>query len=157
MPPQPGVSHLVSHPANDDVLIPQFETGGKMGDGLVLRDQPGLIHSWNVSPEWVRLNVRHHTGAKNLCIVTGFGDSMRPMFNPGDPLLVDRGVTTMEGDAVYFFGVEGEGFIKRLQRVPGQGIVAISENKAYRDWIITRDMNLAIFGRVVKVWRGEEF
>ena len=22
---------------------------------------------------------------KNLCIVTGFGDSMRPMFNPGDP------------------------------------------------------------------------
>src|SRR5690606_25402716 len=73
----------------DEVLIQQYETGGAMGHGLELRDQPGIIQSWRVSPEWLENNVRAHSGAKNLCIVTGFGDSMQPLFNPGDPLLVD--------------------------------------------------------------------
>lgn len=144
-------------PAEQDVTIPQFETGGRMGNGLVLRDQPGVIHSWHVTPEWVSKNVRNATSAKNLCIVTGFGDSMKGLYNPGDPLLVDRGVTTVEFDAIYFFRVDNEGFIKRLQRVPGEGILVLSENKAYRDWTIKPDMDFEVFGRVLKIWKGEEF
>ncbi|WP_054449456.1 S24 family peptidase [Achromobacter xylosoxidans] len=144
-------------PLDDDVPIPQFDTGGKMGDGLELRDQPGLIKSWRVDLEWLHKNVRGATAAANLCIVTGFGDSMRPMFNPGDPLLVDRGVITAEYDAVYFFRVGDEGFIKRLQRIPGRGLTAISENKAYEAWVVEPDMDFEIFGRVLKVWRSEDF
>ncbi|CUJ65911.1 Peptidase S24-like [Achromobacter xylosoxidans] len=128
-----------------------------MGDGLELRDQPGLIKSWRVDLEWLHKNVRGATAAANLCIVTGFGDSMRPMFNPGDPLLVDRGVITAEYDAVYFFRVGDEGFIKRLQRIPGRGLTAISENKAYEAWVVEPDMDFEIFGRVLKVWRSEDF
>jgi len=139
------------------VVIPQYKTGGSMGAGLILRDQPGVIQGWRVSGDWVKQNVRHHSGVGNLCIVTGFGDSMRPMFNPGDPLLVDRGVNTVDYDAIYFFRVEEEGFIKRLQRVPGEGLVALSENKAYKDWTITPNMRFEVFGRVLKVWRGEDF
>ena len=88
-----------------------------MGNGLELRDQPGVIQSWNVSPEWLQ-RTSGASSPKNLCIVTGFGDSMRPMFNPGDPLIVDRGVQAVEYDAIYFFRVGSEGFIKRLQRIP---------------------------------------
>lgn len=139
------------------VRIPQYDAAGAMGNGLELRDQPGVIHSWNVSREWLNKNVRHFSSTDNLCIVTGFGDSMRPMFNPGDPLLVDVGVNTVDFDAVYFFRVESEGFIKRLQRVPGQGLLAISENSAYREWTIDRSMDFEVFGRVLKVWRSEDF
>ena len=128
-----------------------------MGHGVVLQDQPGVIESWRVSPDWIAKNVKNFTTAKNLCIVTGFGDSMRPMYNPGDPLLVDIGVKSVEFDAVYFFRVADEGFVKRLQRIPGQGMVAISENAKYKEWTITKDMDFQVFGRVVKVWRGEEF
>lgn len=129
-----------------------------MGSGLVLHDQPGLIHSWNVSDEWLRLNVRHYTAASNLCIVTGFGDSMRPVFNPGDPLLVDRGVSKVEFDGMYFFRVGEEGFIKRLQRVPGDGIRVLSANRDnYEPWTIKQDMDFQVLGRVLKVWCGEEF
>lgn len=142
---------------DEDVPIPQFDTGGKMGDGLELRDQPGLIKSWRVDLEWLHKNVRGATAAANLCIVTGFGDSMRPMFNPGDPLLVDLGVTTAEYDAVYFFRVGDEGFIKRLQRIPGRGLTAISENKAYEAWVVEPHMDFEVFGRVLKVWRSEDF
>lgn len=140
----------------DEIPIRQFATGGAMGVGLELRDQPGVIQSWKVNQEWLRKNVRGFSAAENLCIVTGFGDSMRPMFNPGDPLLLDIAVTTVEFDAVYFFRVGREGFIKRLQRIPGKGLTAISENKAYQDWVVTGDMDFEVFGRILKVWRSED-
>lgn len=141
----------------DEFVIPEFNTGGAMGNGLLLRDQPGVIRGWSVNNEWVQKNVKSHTGASNLCIVTGFGDSMKGMFNPGDPLLVDRGVTIVEYDAVYFFRVDNEGFIKRLQRIPGEGIRVLSENKKYESWTIKPGMDFEVFGRVLKAWQGEDF
>lgn len=128
-----------------------------MGTGLVLRDQPGEIRGWTVSQEWLTKNIKSHTGAANLCIVTGFGDSMKGMFNSGDPLVIDRGVKKVEGDAVYFFRVDNEGFIKRLQRIPGKGLVVLSENKKYETWTIDQSMDFEVFGRVVKAWQGEDF
>ncbi len=144
--------------SSSDVEIRQFDTGGAMGGGLVLRDQPGVIHSWHVSEEWIHRNVKHFSSVRNLCIVTGFGDSMRPMFNPGDPLLVDRGIRSVEFDAVYFFRVDGEGFIKRLQRIPGEGLRVLSANRDhYEPWTIKKGMDFEVLGRVLKVWRSEDF
>ncbi|WYX62119.1 S24 family peptidase [Achromobacter xylosoxidans] len=145
--------------AGGDLRIPRFDTGGAMGAGVELRDQPGVIQSLRVSQEWLHKNLRHYTAAANLCVVTGFGDSMRPMYNPGDPLLVDLGVVKADVDGVFFFRVGNEGFIKRLQRIPsarGLLIRAKSENTKYDAWDITEDMDLQIFGRVLKVWRSED-
>lgn len=145
---------------SDFIQIPQYNTGGKMGNGLVLRDQPGIIKSWNVSPEWLRLNVPSCTSPNNLAIVTGFGDSMRGMFNPGDPLIVDTGVKTVEIDAVFFFRVGKEGYIKRLQRIPtvdGTILRAISENKAYDPFDIVEGMDFEVFGRVLKAWESTDY
>lgn len=141
---------------SDEFVIPQFNAGGSMGNGLLLRDQPGLICEWTVTQEWVNKNIKSHSGIGNLCIVTGFGDSMRGMYNSGDPLLVDAGVRQVEYDAVYFFRVGNEGFIKRLQRVPGEGLVALSENKSYKDWVIKDGMDFEVMGRVLKVWQSED-
>ena len=144
--------------ADDYCEIPQFDTGGAMGGGLVLQDQPGVIQSWKVSPEWLRKNVKGYNSAKSLCIVTGFGDSMRPLFNPGDPLLVDISVNTVDFDSIYFFRVGNEGFIKRLQRIPGEGLRVLSANRDnYEPWTVRPDMDFEVFGRVLKVWRSEDF
>ena len=130
-----------------------------MGNGgLILQDQPGTIRRLEVSKEWLNQNVRGVTPASQLCIVTGFGDSMKPMYNPGDPLLVDISIKTVEYDAVYFFRVGDEGFIKRIQRIPGQGLKAISANRDhYEPWTITEDMDFEVLGRVLKVWKGDDF
>lgn len=141
----------------DELVIPQFETGGAMGSGLLLRDQPGVIQSWVVNTEWVSKNIKSHSGTANLCIVTGFGDSMKGMFNSGDPLVIDRGINAVDFDAVYFFRVADEGFIKRLQRIPGEGLRVLSENKKYESWTIKPDMDFEVFGRVLKAWQGEDF
>ena len=152
-----GAAEVAAQGYSVEFTIPQYATGGAMGAGLLLRDQPGMINSWRVTPEWVQKNVHHFTNPRNLAIVTGFGDSMRPLYNPGDPLLVDRGVTSVDFDSIYFFRIENEGFIKRLQRIPGIGLRAISENKAYESWDIKDGMDFEVFARVVKVWRGEDF
>ena len=155
--PNPSVNKKDSYHVEKEIVLKQYDAGGGMGSGVELRDQPGLIHSWHVSPEWLQKNVPGFASKNGLCIVTGFGDSMQPMFNPGDPLIVDTSVNSVEFDAVYFFRVGNEGFIKRLQRIPGQGIAAISENKSYRDWIISDTMDFQVFGRVLKAWESKSF
>jgi hypothetical protein len=145
---------------DDDVLIPQFDTGGSMGSGVLLHEQPGVIREWRVSDEWVRMNVHRITSAKNLAIVTGFGPSMQPLFNPGDPLLVDRGITRADIDGIYFFRVGNEGFVKQLQRIPTRdGLIlrAKSYNHLYDSFDITDGMDFEVFARVVKVWKGDDF
>lgn len=144
--------------STSDIVINQYhDIRGAMGNGLVLRGESGQITGWKVTPDWLHKNVPTNTGNKNLAIVTGYGDSMRGMFNSGDPLLVDAGVKNLEDDGVYFFRVGDEGFIKTLQRIPGEGIRVISENKKYETWTITKDMDFEVFGRVLKVWKSEEF
>lgn len=153
-----GFTLLDKHP--DIVTISRYETGGSMGDGVVLHDQPGIIESWRVSKQWLAENVRGYTSAANLAIVTGFGDSMRPTYNPGDPLIVDRGITTVPYDSIYFFRIGEEGFVKRLQRVPTEnGLIyqAISDNPAYPSFPITPGMDFAVLARVVQVWRREDY
>lgn len=162
------VSFSVAEPAdqykieNDDVEIRQFEVGGGMGVGrLLLDDQPGVIKSWHVDHDWLRLNVRSYSAIENLCIVTGFGPSMRPMFNPGDPLLVDRGVKVVDTDAVFFFRVGDHGFIKALQRIPtADGLVlrAKSKNPDYDPFDIDqKTMDFEVLGKVLTVWKSEQF
>lgn len=150
---------IESRKASDDIVIYQFDTGGRMGNGLVLQDQPGVIESWRVSKEWASKNIKNCSSLVNLVVVTGFGDSMRPMFNPGDPLLVDTGVKEMTIDAVYFFRVGNEGYIKRIQRIPSKdGTIyrVKSANPDYETWEVTAGMDIEVFGRVLKVWRGED-
>ncbi|WP_019652238.1 LexA family transcriptional regulator [Variovorax atrisoli] len=151
---------IESPPADRTIRINQFDTGGKMGHGLVLQDQPGVIRSWTVSPDWVQKNVHRITSPKNLAIVTGFGDSMKGVFNPGDPLLIDTGVTRADIDGIYFFRVGEEGFVKRLQRIPTiDGVIlrAKSANTDYDPFDIVKGMDFEIFGRVVKAWESEDF
>lgn len=146
--------------AQDHHFIPQYRAGGSMGHGLTLPDQPGVIQNWSVSREWMQKNVRNITGVQNLCIVTGFGPSMQPMYNPGDPLLVDTGVSSVIADGIYFFRVGNEGFIKQLQKIPtaaGIKYVAKSKNPDYDNFDITPDMDFEVLGRVVRVWCGTDF
>lgn len=143
------------------VLIPQYSAIGAMGAGYMLEDNPpGLIRSWSVEPEWLKLNVPVYSAVENLCIVTGFGPSMRPKYNPGDPLLCDRGVVTVESDGIYFFRIGNHGFIKQLQRIPTENgllLRAKSFNKDYDPFDITKRMDFQIFGKILMAWRSEQF
>jgi transcriptional regulator with XRE-family HTH domain len=157
-----NASSAMAAPAlGNDVEIRQFDASG-MGSGrLLLEGQPGVIRSWHVDQDWLRLNVHNYTAVQNLCILTGFDPSMRPMFNPGDPLLVDRGVKSVDTDAVYFFRVAEHGYIKALQRIPtseGTKLRAKSKNPDYDPFDIDlKAMDFEVLGKVLTVWKSEQF
>ena len=82
------------------------------------------------------------------------------MFNPGDPLIVDRGYKTCDVDAPYFFRIGDHGFIKILQRIPrGKSIIirAKSKNPDYDPFDIDETMDFEIFGRVLRAWVGSDY
>lgn len=147
--------------APPDLVIVQYDAGGAMGRGFELEDNPpGFIKSWRVDRRWLQLNVPVYTSFENLCIVTGFGPSMKPRYNPGDPLLCDRGVNTVDVDGVYFFRVGRHGFIKQLQRIPTrEGIVlrAKSFNPDYDPFEIDESMDFQVFGKILTAWKSEQF
>lgn len=142
----------------DFITIKQYvNVGGSMGVGIVLEDQPGQIVSWQVTQEWLNKNIPDNTGSRNLFIITGFGNSMKGMYNPGDPLVIDAGVKDCTHDGVYFFRVGNEGFVKILQRIPGQGIRVISKNPDYEPWTITNEMDFEVLGKVLRIWESANF
>jgi phage repressor protein C with HTH and peptisase S24 domain len=160
-----GAKHPTTEPRHkfltvehhSDVLIDHYDAVGSMGGGIILKDQAGIINQWSVSEDWIRLNLRNYTSIQNIKIVTGFGDSMLGVFNSGDPIIIDVGVRRVDYDSAYFFRVGDEGFIKRLQRVPGVGLRAISSNKEYEPWSITKDMDFEVFGVVLKTFNSVNF
>lgn len=152
------VVHSFHKSEQDYISINQYnDVRASMGAGILLAEQPGQITSLNVTKEWLAKNIPPNTGVSNLCVITGFGDSMKGMFNPGDPLVVDTGINRCDHDGVYFFRVGEEGFVKRLQRIPNHGIKVISKNTDYESWTITEDMDFHVIGKVLKVWESTEF
>ena len=84
---------------------------------------------------------------------------MKPKYNPGDPLLLDRGVNSVDSDGVFFFRVGKQGFIKQLQRIPteaGLVIRAKSMNADYDPFDITERMDFEVFGKVLTIWKSEQ-
>lgn len=160
----PAVMDTVPEGTEGDIEIPQFDVIGSMGSGrLLLEDQPGLIKSWRVNHEWIRQNVKSYTSLKNLCIVTGFGNSMKPMYNPGDPLLLDTGVQKVDHEGVFFFAIGDEGFIKQLQRIPdphGAGMMlrAKSRNLDYDPFDISpANPHFVVLGKILTAWKSEQY
>ncbi|MCV4285065.1 LexA family transcriptional regulator [Pseudomonas capsici] len=135
--------------------IPHFDVAGSMGDGKVLSEPHiEVIRDMTVHMDWLRTQGLTYSKLENLAIVTGDGDSMAPTFSDGDSLLVDRGITEIRADAIYFFTLDGQMFIKRLQRIAGGSLRMISDNQAYPPQMIEgADLEkIHIQARVLLAW-----
>ncbi|MEJ6656892.1 MAG: S24 family peptidase [Pseudomonas sp.] len=140
-----------------EIDIPQYDVRAAMGDGQQLpSDYIDTIRHITVSVDFLREQGVSYTQANNLAVVTGFGESMCKTFSNGDPLIIDKGVSSVVTDGVYFFTLSGALFIKRLQILPS-GIRVISDNDAFPPYDITgRDLNnLIIHARVLLAWRSQ--
>lgn len=138
-----------SFPTEDLLTIPLFDIQASMGPGIVVPDHLDVIKQLVVSKQWILDQRLNHSGVPNLTIITGYGDSMSPTFRSGDPLLVDRGVSSMDSDGVYVFTVGDMLHIKRLQQV-GVGMVrVISDNRALYDPWDARIEDVIVHARVL--------
>lgn len=140
------------------ITIPQLDVAGSMGPGRVPPDHIEVIRDITVHLDWLKTQGLSYSKLENLAIIDGDGDSMEGTFRNGDALLVDRGITEIRTDAIYVFTLDGELFIKRLQRLTGGSLRMISDNPVYPAIMIEGDMlaKVHIQARVLLVWNARK-
>ncbi|MGH8486479.1 MAG: S24 family peptidase, partial [Pseudomonas sp.] len=114
-----AVQPLPAGVAEGFVSIPHFDICGSMGNGNTAPNHVDVIRDLTVHQDWLRGQGISFSSVHNLAVICGDGDSMAGTFNDGDALLVDRGVNEVRTDAIYVFSLEGDLFVKRLQRMTG--------------------------------------
>lgn len=137
------------------VALRVMDIEASMGHGVSQLEHENVIMNMVVNENWLRRNATF-SSPENLAIVTGIGDSMRPTFEDGDPLLVDRGVADIRLDAIYVLSLNDELFIKRIQRRPDGTVLMISDNRAYEPYHIqdAERGNFKVLGRVIMAWNS---
>lgn len=140
------------------ITIPQLDVAGSMGPGRVPPDHIEVIRDITVHLDWLKTQGLSYSKLENLAIIDGDGDSMEGTFRNGDALLVDRGITEIRTDAIYVFTLDGELFIKRIQRLTGGSLRMISDNPVYPPIMIDGDMlaRVHIQARVLLVWNARK-
>lgn len=100
-----------------------------MGEGRINDDYPEVIKSMDFTPAYIRSVVGFVPQPGRLVLVTGRGDSMIPVIQPGESLMVDTGVTSFDGDGIYLINTGNGQQIKGLQD-RGDAIYVVSANAA---------------------------
>lgn len=148
------------HRASPSILtIPHLDVSASMGPGKTPPEHFDAVRSITIHLDWLRGQGLNYSKIENLAIITGDGDSMAGTFSNGDSLLVDRGITEIRADAIYVFTMNGDLFIKRLQRMANGGLRMISDNPIYPPIIIEGACleRVHIQARVLSAWNVRKF
>ena len=156
-----NVVHLPTRASKDKnyVVIPHLDIAASMGHGKAAPEMHiEVIRDMTVHLDWLRVQGLSFSNTDNLAIITGDGDSMSGTFADGDALLVDRGISEVKTDAIYVFTLDGDLYIKRLQRMTGGLLRMISDNPAYPPIVIDESMieRMHIQARVLLAWTAKK-
>lgn len=137
------------------VTIPRLDVSASMGRGICAPDgYIDVIRDITVHLDWLARRGVSYSKLENLAIISGDGDSMEGTFSDGASLLIDRGITEIKTDAIYVFTLDGDLFIKRLQRITGRSLSMISDNPIYRPIDLHGEQleRMHVHARVLLAW-----
>lgn len=87
---------------------------------------------------------------KNIFWLNANGDSMSPVIENQDIVLVDTSNADISNGGIFLFEINAKRFVKRLRlRVTGE-LDIISDNEKYPPEVITNCSQLKVIGRVIK-------
>lgn len=109
------------------VRVQQLDAEAGMGGELVNDDNPEVVRAMDFTPSYIRGLVGFLPPPGRLVLITGRGDSMIPVIQPGDVVMVDTGTTSFDGDGIYLINTGGGHQIKALQH-RGDAIYVVSAN-----------------------------
>nr|DAN41998.1 MAG TPA: Repressor protein CI [Caudoviricetes sp.] len=107
--------------------------------GIVNVDYPDVIESIFFTAEGLFkvIGRKSAVGIKLFKVPT---DSLAPTIKPSDLVFVDTLINSYVAEGIYVFNLNGETYIKRLQRLPTGVIRAISDNPLYPPFEITDEL-----------------
>lgn len=135
----------------DCAVIEAVDVKGSCGFGLENFETSPTVRQMQVSRAWFAYHFPHLKDG-NIKIITACGDSMSPLIHDKDAIFIDVSDQYLR-EGVYVLLVDGELFIKRVQRMPSKVLRLKSENPAYDPMDIYPDSGteIKIIGRVVKI------
>ena len=132
------------------VYVPLYDARCSAGNG-----------AWNEGAKvWTQLAFTRYSlqrkglNPDTLSAIQVAGDSMIPLLEDGDTVLIDHQRNSLEGEGIYVLHLDDHLYAKRLQRQFDGALHIISQNKEYRDMVVPKERlsELHIIGRVV--WAG---
>lgn len=140
----------------DYCLVPLYDVRASAGSGA-WNDVERVSKSLAFRREWIASDLR--VNPEMLLLVYVAGDSMEPTLSDGDVAMVDRSQRELASQpGVYVFLQEGALMIKRLQQLPGQRVLVISDNERFARYELSATdfegdaARASMIGRVV--WSG---
>lgn len=118
--------------------------------GVQNYEDEAFVEQIQVSRPWFQENISK-IREQGYELITASGDSMEPTFRNGDLIVVDRQDRDLKRDGVFCVLVDGDLYVKRVQRIPG-AVLFISDNSLYRPFEIPIkevEFRLQVLGRVV--------
>ena len=138
---------------DDFVLIDMLAARVSAGNGAI-NGHNEVIGKFAFRRSWLKSKGLHKGNAK---IVRARGRSMADRINDGDILLVNTSVNSLTQDGVYVIEIDGEDYVKLLQRdFQTEGVRIVSYNPDFPVQVLegAQANKLRICGRVV--WHGGE-
>jgi len=123
------------------------------GDGEAETEPGSLISSLSFPAPWLR---RLGISAQSAALVWVKGDSMTPTLKNGAMAMLDTRINDIKKRKIYAFRFGEELFVKRLERISPDTLIALSDNAAYDTKVIAgADLEqFQMFGEVV--WSGHK-
>lgn len=131
------------------ISIPYYpEVSAAAGSGVLVYDESTVKHL-QISSAIINIS----TG-DNVCLINATGNSMQPVIDDRDLLLVDLTHKDFIDEGIYVIRLDNTLLVKRLQKIPN-GVVLISDNPQYAPITLNSDNfnenDAAIIGKVISV------
>ncbi|WP_298467698.1 LexA family transcriptional regulator [uncultured Erythrobacter sp.] len=130
----------------DWVEVPRLDIGASAGPGA-LPDSEAAFDAFRFSRRWL---VEQGFEGAQLSAITVEGDSMEPLLNNGDEILVDRAPRPFR-DGVHVVRMGDTLVVKRVASAGGGRFSLLSQNLAYPPVNVEAE-DIEIVGRVI--WKG---
>lgn len=132
--------------AGDWVMVPRLDLGASAGPGALAGGE-AAFDTFRFSRRWL---AEQGLAGAELSAITVTGDSMEPLLNDGDEILVDCSPRPFR-DGIHVVRLGDSLLVKRVAQGGGGRIALLSQNLAYPP-IEVATSEVTIIGRVV--WKG---
>lgn len=127
------------------------------GTGAQIAEFPEVVQRINVLESWAKTNLP--VDLAKIKVISARGTSMQGTIENGDVLFVDSTVRAYDGDGIYIIARGNDVQVKRLQKLNGDVLAIISDNRAYESERLTGEdaESVVICGRVLAAWTIRKF
>ena len=134
---------------SDIISIPYYpEVSAAAGSGALVYDENTVKHL-QISSAIINIS----TG-DNVCLINATGNSMQPVIDDRDLLLVDLSQKLITDEGIYVIRLDTTLVVKRVQKILN-GVILISDNPQYPPRELTADNfnenDAAVIGKVIAV------